>query len=351
MRTLLPTIDRWRSENKQVAVATLIQIYGSAPQPLGARMAISSAGEMAGSVSGGCVEGAVVQEARDVLATGRPRVVEYGIADELAQSVGLACGGQIAVYIEPWPAGAGLAGEYEQALRDARMVALAVVVRGPLRGRRLLVWPGQEPQDSLGDTAIDRLAADQAQTLMERQQSALVPFDVQGQSSAVFIDVQPPPPRLIIVGAVHIAIPLITYAKVLGFHTIVLDARSAFATTERFQQADRLQIGWPADALPSLGVDAATYIVVLTHDEKIDDPALVYACRSPARYIGALGSRRTHAKRCERLAELGLTVAEVARIHAPIGIDVGARTPEEIALAIAAQLVAARNGSLTKDTP
>jgi xanthine dehydrogenase accessory factor len=147
-----------------------------------------------------------------------------------------------------------------------------------------------------------------------------------------------------IVGAVHIAIPLISYAKVLGFHTIVLDARSAFATPERFQHADRLQIGWPADALAELDVDEGTYVVVLTHDEKIDDPALVYACRSPARYIGALGSRRTHARRCERLAELGLTEAELARIHAPIGISIGARTPEEIAISIAAELVTARNG-------
>lgn len=344
MRNLLPIIDRWRGQAKQVAVATLIQIHGSAPQPLGARMAISSAGEMAGSVSGGCVEGAVVQEALEVLAAGRPRLVEFGIADELAQSVGLACGGQIGVYVEPWPADDPVAAEYEQALRNARLVALAVVVRGPHTGGRLLIRPNQQPHGALGDGDLDQLAAGRAQTLMIRQQSGLITLDVQGQALGIFIDVQPPPPRLIIVGAVHSAIPLITYAKVLGFYTIVLDARSAFATPERFQHADHLQIGWPADALPELQVDEGTYIVVLTHDEKIDDPTLVYACRSPARYIGALGSRRTHARRCERLAELGLTEVELARIHAPIGINIGARTPEEIAIAIAAQLVAARNG-------
>jgi xanthine dehydrogenase accessory factor len=344
MRNLLPIIDRWRSQAKQVATATLTQIYGSAPQPLGARMAISSAGEMAGSVSGGCVEGAVVQEALEVLASGRPRLVEYGIADELAQSVGLACGGQIGVYIEVWPAGDPFVTEYEQTLRDARLVALALVVRGPLIGKRLLVWPSKQLHGTLGNVDLDHLAACRAQTLLEQQQSALQPLDIEGQASAVFIDIQPPPPRLIIVGAVHIAIPLVTYAKVLGFHTVVLDARSAFATPERFQHPDRLQIGWPADVLTELGIDEGTYIVVLTHDEKIDDPALVYSCRSPARDIGALGSKRTHAMRCERLTKQGLTAAEIARIHAPIGIDIGARKPEEIALSISAQLVAARNG-------
>jgi xanthine dehydrogenase accessory factor len=153
--------------------------------------------------------------------------------------------------------------------------------------------------------------------------------------------VQPPPPKLLIVGAVHIAIPLITIANVLGFHTVVLDARSAFATPERFAHADRLQIGWPADALPELQVDESTYVVVLTHDEKIDDPALLYACRSLARYIGALGSKRTHAQRVERLRSLGLSDAEIARIHAPIGLDIGARKPEEIAVAILAEIIAA----------
>ena len=340
MRDLLPQIDRWREQGKQVAVATLVQVYGSAPQPLGVKMAISSAGEIAGSVSGGCVEGAVAQEALEVLAAGRPKLVEYGIADALAQSVGLACGGQIAVYIEPWPADDLINRAYEGALADAHMVALASVIRGPLVGGRLLVWPDKQSRGTLGAETIDRLTVDRAQMMMEMQQPQVVPFSAQEQPSAIFIDVQPPPPKLLIVGAVHIAIPLITFAKVLGFHTVVLDARSAFATSERFGHANRLQIGWPADALPDLHVDESTYIVVLTHDEKIDDPALLYACRSPARYIGALGSQRTHARRVERLAELGLSDAEIARIHAPIGLNIGARKPEEIAVAILAEIIA-----------
>ena len=343
MRDLLSQINRWRGQGKQVAVATLVQVYGSAPQPLGVKMAISAAGEIVGSVSGGCVEGAVAQEALAALAAGRPRLVEYGIADDLAQSVGLACGGQIAVFIEPWPADDPINAAYEQALAEARSVALASVICGPLLGGRLLIGPDERSTGTLGKQALDRLALDRAQAAMAVQQPQLVSPgapEQQERPDAIFIDVQPPPPRLLIVGAVHIAIPLITFAKVLGFHTIVLDARSAFATPERFGHADQLRIGWPADALPVLHADESTYIVVLTHDEKIDDPALLYACRSPARYIGALGSKRTHARRVERLRSLGLSEAEIARIHAPIGLDIGARRPEEIAVAILAEIIA-----------
>jgi xanthine dehydrogenase accessory factor len=343
MRTLLPAIERWRGEAKQIAVATLVQIHGSAPQPLGARMAVSSTGEMVGSVSGGCVEGAVVQEALDVLAIRSPRLVNYGIADELAQSVGLACGGQIGVYIEPWLPGDLVTEAYEAALRAGSMVALATVVRGPVTGHRLLVQPRGGTRGTLGAADLDKTAIECMRKLMEVQRSDLAPFTIQGEAGAVFIDVQPPPPKLIIVGAVHIAIPLITFAGELGFHTTVLDARSAFATPIRFHHADCLKIGWPADNLADLGVDEGTYFVVLTHDEKIDDPVLIYACRSSARYIGALGSKRTHARRVERLREQGLTDIEIARIHAPIGLDIGARRPEEIAVSITAQLVAARN--------
>ncbi len=346
MRNLLSDIDRWRGQSKQVAVATLVQVYGSAPQPLGARMAISSTGDISGSVSGGCVEGAVAQEALGVMATRRPKLVEYGIADELAQSVGLACGGQISVFIEPWAADDRLASEFEQAVREGQMVALATVVSGAQVGGRLLVRPQGKAHGTLGDAALDRQTVEQVQPLMNKQQPQVVIYDTLGEPATIFIDIQPPPPKLVIVGAVHIAIPLITFAQVLGFHTTVLDSRTAFATPDRFGHADRLLIGWPADALPEVGVDESTYFVVLTHDEKIDDPALLFACRSPARYIGALGSQRTHAQRVERLQAAGLSAAELARIHAPIGFDIGARRPDEIAVSIVAELVAARNNRL-----
>jgi xanthine dehydrogenase accessory factor len=342
MRKLLPATDRWHAQGKAVALATVVKIYGSAPQPLGAKMAISDAGEMAGSVSGGCVEGAVVQEALAVLASGTPRLVVYGIADELAVSVGLACGGTIEVWIEPFRPT-----PFVLDVRDARMAAQATIVKGKNPGATLALRGDGTVAGSLGDRALDEAANAAAREAMAVQQAVRCLVETKLGTVDMFIDVEPPPPRLIVVGAVHIAIPLVTFAKVLGFHTIVLDARTAFATPERFGHADLLRTGWPADALPQLDVDEATCFVILTHDEKIDDPALVFACRSPARYIGALGSRRTHADRVARLKEAGLTDAEVARIRAPIGLDIGARRPEEIAVAIMAEIVAAVNGKRT----
>lgn len=234
---------------------------------------------------------------------------------------------------------------FEQAVRDAQMVALATIVSGPGQGQRLLVWPDGTSLGTLGNPGLDSLTVSHAGRLMREQRSDSVSIEAEGQPGLIFIDVQPPPPKLIVVGAVHIAIPLVTFANVLGFHTIVIDARSAFATAERFGHASRVIARWPADVLPELGVDEATYFVMLTHDAKIDDPALVYACRSPARYIGALGSRRTHAERVRRLLELGLAEQEIARIHAPIGLNIGARRPEEIAVAIIGEIVAVANNA------
>jgi xanthine dehydrogenase accessory factor len=239
---------------------------------------------------------------------------------------------------------------FERAVRTAKLVALATIVSGPGQGGRLLVWPDGRTEGTLGDRALDSMTTARAESLMYSQQSGTVQFELLDAPGLIFIDVQPPPPKLVIIGAVHIAIPLVTMAKLLGFYTIILDARSAFATPDRFAHADRLAVGWPADALPELGVDAATYFVVLTHDEKVDNPALVYACRSSARYIGALGSRRTHAKRCVALAELGLSAAETARIRAPIGLAIGARRPEEIAVSIIAEVVAALNDALPSNS-
>ena len=211
-----------------------------------------------------------------------------------------------------------------QAVREARLVALATVVAGPQLGAKLLVRPDGSTEGSLGDDRTDAYVRAETLALLAQQRCARLTVPTAAGTLQVFVDVQAPPPKLVVVGAVHMAVPLVTFARVLGFHTIVLDARSAFATPARFGHADQLLVGWPADVLPTLGIDEATYVVVLTHDEKIDDPALLYACRSPARYIGALGSRRTHAKRVERLRALGLDDAALARIHAPVGIPIGA---------------------------
>ncbi|HXF61435.1 MAG TPA: XdhC/CoxI family protein [Caldilineaceae bacterium] len=341
MHDLLSDLDRWRQTGQPVAIATVVRVYGSAPRPLGAKMAVSVQGEMAGSVSGGCVEGAVAQEALGVLAAGTPKLLEYGIADELAMSVGLACGGNIEVFVAPLsPA---LHDAWQEAVAYRRPLALVTVLRGPQTGSR--AWWTPDGWQNLEALPVPLAQLEQLrQEALARQQPSRVEVETAGGPVDLFLDLYLPPARLIVVGAVHTAIPLVSIARTLGFHTIVLDARSAFATPERFGHADQLIVRWPADALADLGLDSSTYLVLLTHDPKIDNPVLAHALPSPARYIGALGSRKTHARRLQELQELGVDPALLARIHAPIGLDLGGRQPEEIALAIMAEIVAVRNG-------
>jgi xanthine dehydrogenase accessory factor len=230
------------------------------------------------------------------------------------------------------------------AIQKAKLVALATVIGGPGLGNKLLIWPTGETAGTLGATMIDAQVRSRTVDLFATQRAERFSLTLAGEPVDIFVEVHAPPPKLILVGAVHIAIPLVTFGKALGFHTIVLDARSAFATPERFAHADQLIIQWPADVLPTLGIDESTCIVVLTHDGKIDNPALEIAVRSPARYIGALGSPKTHARRVAALQEAGITDAQIARIHAPIGLKIGARRPEEIAVSIIAEIVAVANG-------
>jgi xanthine dehydrogenase accessory factor len=225
------------------------------------------------------------------------------------------------------------------AIRAGQLVATATIIAGPGVGAKLLIRPEGATLGTLGTPALDETVQARARALLAVQRTERFSLAVHGEMIEVFVEIFAPPPKLIIVGAVHIAIPLVTFGKTLGFHTTVLDARSAFATPERFHHADQLLIGWPADVLPTLGVDEATYLVVLTHDEKIDNPALAYAVRSPARYIGALGSKKTHARRIAALRETGASDEQIARIHTPIGLEIGARRPEEIAVAIIAEIV------------
>ena len=232
---------------------------------------------------------------------------------------------------------------FERAVREARLVALATVLDGPQIGARLLLWPDGASMGTLGDATLDRTVQERAAALLAALRSERATFATAHGPADVFIAVEAPPPKLVIVGAVHAAMALVTFGKTLGYHTVVVDPRTAFATPARFAHADRLVAGWPDVVLPTLRIDESTCIVVLTHDEKIDDPALAYACRSPARYIGALGSRRTHAARIERLLQAGLSVDEVNRIHAPIGLAIGAQRPEEIAVSIIAEIVATAN--------
>ncbi len=342
MRDLLPDIEHWRQAGKHVALATIVQVYGSALQPLGAKMACTSAGDIAGSVSGGCIEGAVLEEAQKAIKSGAPKLLEYGIADESAWEIGLACGGKIQVFVEPLPA--EIYTSLKPCLDTGQLVALATIIAGPGLGSKLLVWPDGRTQGNLGSADLTKSIVRYAAERLATHDPGRASFDAAGEPAEVFIDVFPPPPRLIIVGAVHIAIPLVTFAKTLGFHTIVVDARSAFATRERFPHADELIIEWPSTAMEKLCMDEATYVVAVTHDDKLDVPALQAALASPARYVGVLGSTTAHAKRVQTLKQLGASDEQLARIHAPIGLKVGAIGPEEIALSIIAEMVAVRHG-------
>lgn len=225
------------------------------------------------------------------------------------------------------------------ALHSRQLVAQATVIAGSGLGNKLLIWPNGTSQGSLGSTALDQQVSERAMGPLQRQQAERFAIATAEGEAEIFLEIHAPPPKLIIIGAVHIAIPLVTFANTLGFETVVLDARSAFATKERFYHANQLTIRWPADTLAEMRLDEATYLVFLTHDEKIDNPALQIALASPARYIGALGSRKTHARRVEALQEMGVRSDAIARIHAPIGLEIGARQPEEIALAIMAEII------------
>ena len=338
-QNLHDTLNAWRRQDVPAALATVVKVYGSAPRPLGAQMAVSAAGEMAGSVSGGCVEGAVAQEALEVLATGRPRLVEYGISDDWAKDVGLACGGNIQVFIRPAP---------PVVARRATPVLHVTVLDGPEIGAWLTYADGAVEASTVTDAALANALVAQADGWLAMQQTRRTHIAHADATVDLLVEVLTPPAQLIIVGAVHTAIALVHFAKPLGFHTVVVDARDAFATPARFSHADELITGWPADVLAARELTASTYVVFLSHDEKIDNPALLHALHSPARYIGALGARRTHAARVDALRELGATDAQLARIHAPVGLDIGARTPEEIALAIMAEIVAVKNGVAEK---
>lgn len=234
--------------------------------------------------------------------------------------------------------------QLKESLAAERLVALATVVAGPGLGEQLLLWPDGRRLGSLGEGGLDGEVAAWAAERLAAQRNDRASFAVGGESAEVFLDVHPPPPQLILVGAVHTAIPLITFARALGFRTLVVDPRGAFATPERFAAADRLIREWPQEALPKLNLNESTYVALLSHDLKIDLPALRIALRSPVRYVGALGSTRTHAKRVAALEEEGFSEEELGRIHAPIGLDLGGRRPEEIAVSIIAEIVAVAHG-------
>jgi xanthine dehydrogenase accessory factor len=350
MRDVLPDIDRWLAEGKQVALATVISTWGSAPRPVGSKMAVSSLGEMSGSASAGCVEGAVVEEALGCLRDGRPRRLQYGVADDSAWTVGLACGGDIRLFVEPLAS--LLAGDpstfafWRSAVVAGLPVVRACVVEGPPDWVGKSWFVDAEGREAGGlPPGIAEAVRQDAVRLVRGGAGMLVQSIVEEIPVAVFLDVTLPAPCLILVGAVHIAVHLVHLAKSLGYRVVVVDPRRGFNTRERFPLADELNGMWPDEGLRQIGLTHSTAVAVLSHDPKIDDPALMTALRSPAFYVGALGSQRTNRLREERLRAAGMGDEEMKRLRAPIGLDLGGRAPEEIALSILSEIVAARAGS------
>ncbi len=343
MRDVIADIDRWRSENKAVALATVVQTWGSSPRAAGAKMALTPPphNDIAGSVSGGCVEGAVYEEGVQALATGRARLLHFGVADETAWEVGLACGGSIDVFVQPL--NAHIYQAIHSTLTEQLPFATVTIVAGPpeILGATLLVHDDGQVSGSLGDW--HDAALDVSRAALQAGQSRRQKLS---DSVEIFIEVTLPPPTLVIVGGVHIAIALTALAKTLGYRTIVVDPRKAFGNEARFPHADQLIQAWPDEALAQISLTRGTAIAMLTHDPKLDDPALKLALPSSAFYVGALGSPTTQAKRRARLLAEGLTETQINRLYGPIGLDLGARSPEEIALAVMAQVVAARNGRM-----
>lgn len=325
MKDVLADIERWHARGERIALATVIATRRSAPRPIGSKLAVSESGEMAGSVSGGCVESDVYEHAKEVLGGGEPRLVSYGIPDEFAFSVGLPCGGEIDVFVEE--ADPELLGRIRELIEQERHAVLLTVVDGDPLGSRNLVLQGDEPSG-------------RAEEAIRRGRSHVLDLD----GAKVFADVFGPPPRLLVFGAVDTAEELCRAAKRLGWRTIVADARGKFATPERVPSADELLVEWPEEAIERVRPGHDTAVVVLTHEDKFDVPAIKGALETDAFYVGALGSRRNQARRRELLAEAGVAEDDLDRIAGPCGLDIGADTPAETALSILTEILAYRAG-------
>lgn len=343
MKDILTDLERWIKQDKAIAVGTVIQTWGSAPRGVGAKMGVSMEGEISGSVSGGCVEGAVVEASLEVLRTGTPQLLHFGVADETAWEVGLACGGIIDVFVNQiapaWFT------PLSNAIQEEKTVSSASIIRGESSqlGKTLVLYDDGTLYGSLGE-GLDESALGVAREAIAlgKPRRQTITTAQEGVDVDIFFDVILPSPVLVIVGGVHISIALAKLAKILGFRTIIVDPRRSFGNLARFPDADQLIQSWPDQALADIELNRSTAVATLTHDPKLDDPALMAALSSQAFYVGALGSQKTQNKRRQRLLAAGLSEAQVDRLHGPIGLDIGASTPEEIALSIMAEIVASR---------
>ncbi|HET7350698.1 MAG TPA: XdhC/CoxI family protein [Marmoricola sp.] len=357
MREVMDDLLRWWEAGETVGVGTVVATFQSAPRPPGASMLVGPGGEAVGSVSGGCVEGAVYELGQEVVESGKPVLQRYGVSDEDAFAVGLTCGGILDVYVEKvnqetFPE----LGEVITDIRAGRPVALATVVEHPdptWVGRRVVVRPEGEPSGSLGSDRADDAVRDDALGLLAAGHHATLTYgpdgERRGEGMRVFVWAFAPAPRMLVFGAIDFAAAVARVGAFLGYHVTVCDARPVFATHSRFPEADEVVVKWPhkylREEVDAGRIDPRTVVCVLTHDPKFDVPVLELALRLPeVAYVGAMGSRRTHEDRLKRLLDAGLTEEELSRLHSPIGLDLGARTPEETAVSIAAEIVARRWG-------
>jgi xanthine dehydrogenase accessory factor len=350
LRDILDQITKWWDSGETFGLATVVNTFRSAPRDPGAALAVSGGGEVVGSVSGGCVEGAVYELAQEVCQSGQPVLQTYGISDDTAFDVGLTCGGIIELFVEPvsrerFPGLGGVAA----AIREEAPVAVATVIAGPgtLGARRVIQADTATGTLGAGDR-LDEAVDDDVRGMLAQGLTGVRHYGEHGERRlddlSVFVQSFAPPPRMLVFGAIDFAAAVARAGKFLGYRVTVCDARPIFATHARFPDADEVVVDWPHRYLAQTQIDPRTVICVLTHDPKFDVPLLEVALRTPAGYIGAMGSRRTHDDRLARLREAGLTEGELARLRSPIGLDLGARTPEETAVSVAAELIQLRWG-------
>ncbi|MGR4847813.1 XdhC family protein [Streptomyces sp. LARHCF252] len=354
MLDIAEELNRWVEQGRDFAVATVVAVGGSAPRRPGAALAVDAEGTAIGSVSGGCVEGAVYELCEQALRDGETVLESFGYSDDDAFAVGLTCGGVIDILVTPVRAADPVRPVVASALTAAAQgeaAAVARIVSGPreLTGRALLVRPDGSYDGGFGaHPELDRTVAAEAGAFLDAGRTGTLEIGEQGSRCGapltVLVESSVPPPRMIVFGAIDFASALVRIGKFLGYHVTVCDARPVFATRTRFPDADEIVVEWPHRYLEDTDVDARTVLCVLTHDAKFDVPLLKLALRLPVAYVGAMGSRRTHLDRNTRLREVGVTELELSRLHSPIGLDLGARTPEETALSIASEIVAGRRG-------
>ncbi len=344
MRDLLEAYEQLHHGARPVGRAVVTTVWGSAPRAEGACLLATADGRMAGAVSGGCVESAAAQEVAAAIVRGSSALVTYGVTHERAWEVGLACGGTIKVFVQPTVPDSVLG-----AARSAGGVVVATVIESDSPavglGASVLLHDDGRIEATAEEAWIGAAVADSARSALRREASITVQASSPaGGRVSVFLEVYPRQPKLVIFGGVHVAMALVPLARSLGYRTVVADGRQAFLTRDRFPDADELLLGWPEEAFAKAGIDSATYICVLSHDPKFDEPALEFALRSPARYIGAIGSKKTQLARHERLRAQGFSDQDLVRLHGPIGLDLGGRAPAETALAILAEMTMARYG-------